>query len=925
MQVKVVDQVTNKNVLNTQSGIKGNVITQVDLQRQSDDQYYIELTSSDFSSFSPFTYYKVQMRSCPKNASSDPPIREIYDNSAIYSEWSTVCLIRGILEPKLVIKYFQSEDNDYTHQGVMFTTDVITVSGTLIFPSETDKYKEEENIKYYQVKFYNSSNELIEDSGILFPQLSNLRAIDYIANTCFSSEAQYKLKIFVTTTSLYEYEDSFLFSVAEPKDPSILVEVGYTGDIHIDEENGRVKIYITGSWPEIEQGQPPHLTYAPTIIYIRRTDSYSSFQKWEDIHSFEVAEGLSPGWAFEWYDQTIESGVWYKYSLQFVDQNTGLRFSNQILSIDATENKFIISTFDNSFLTGQNGQQLKVTYDLAIDNLSYFQNIQKIDTIGSKYPFIRQNSAGHYRTLDIKGLITFLSDEDNVFIDDNELFINNTIKELYDVYNAGQNITDYNNYIKEREFREAVMDFLLKDDVKLFRSTTEGNILVKLLDVKFSPKQELGRYIYDFSATLIECGECSIQNYAKYKIQARSNISYNLIEKSIGPKYNTRTDIIENPMTAIKNIISFTENNNSIRQLLLDSYEPKVIDEDFTLDDFSFSEIYIEFISNPLLITSDKQLGHYGQTNVNLQSGWIIEIIDEDDNSERVMILNSNPVFHRSFNAPVLLKDLKILLDANNPQAQANVIISGNAIYSKQVIIDADGNIVNPEETPIVNAKVEYNYIDCIQINYQDFSWDFSTNLFSEITIDKILDTDIIIIAKNKNKQKYIHSSGQQVTFEPYRVIFEGYPRGTYIQVTYQDNSIQRYIVGQTGQIDINVDTDTSDNLMEIKEVKIYGQIISWDKNLSGVYDFNNEEHLIQDQGTWQWEQDGQRYEIEFFNDLAMLGHYNGITIQELNPPYGVIKNYFALPQDTTTSDVGIIRIYAKVGREIPIEGGVNP
>jgi len=45
------------------------------------------------------------------------------------------------------------------------------------------------------------------------------------------------------------------------------------------------------------------------------------------------------------------------------------------------------------------------------------------------------------------------------------------------------------------------MDFLYEDNVKLFRSVPEGNILVKLMDISFSPNQTLGRLVYSFSCT----------------------------------------------------------------------------------------------------------------------------------------------------------------------------------------------------------------------------------------------------------------------------------------------------------------------------------------------------------------------------------------------------------------------------------------
>ena len=54
---------------------------------------------------------------------------------------------------------------------------------------------------------------------------------------------------------------------------------------------------------------------------------------------------------------------------------------------------------------------------------------------------------------------------------------------------------------------------------KLFRSTPEGNILVTLSNISFTPNQTLGRMIYDFSCTATEIGEANIQNYKLYEIQ----------------------------------------------------------------------------------------------------------------------------------------------------------------------------------------------------------------------------------------------------------------------------------------------------------------------------------------------------------------------------------------------------------------------
>jgi tyrosyl-tRNA synthetase len=84
-----------------------------------------------------------------------------------------------------------------------------------------------------------------------------------------------------------------------------------------------------------------------------------------------------------------------------------------------------------------------------------------------------------------------------------------------------QALTDnFDNPEKVRKnVRELVMDYLYDDIPKLFRSTPEGNILVRITDVSLTPNQQLGRMIYDFTCTATEIGEANIDNYKLYKIQ----------------------------------------------------------------------------------------------------------------------------------------------------------------------------------------------------------------------------------------------------------------------------------------------------------------------------------------------------------------------------------------------------------------------
>jgi hypothetical protein len=57
------------------------------------------------------------------------------------------------------------------------------------------------------------------------------------------------------------------------------------------------------------------------------------------------------------------------------------------------------------------------------------------------------------------------------------------------------------NISAERRFKLAVNDWLTNGKPKLFRSPTEGNYIVRLMNVSLSPNATVGRMLHTFSAT----------------------------------------------------------------------------------------------------------------------------------------------------------------------------------------------------------------------------------------------------------------------------------------------------------------------------------------------------------------------------------------------------------------------------------------
>ena len=75
-----------------------------------------------------------------------------------------------------------------------------------------------------------------------------------------------------------------------------------------------------------------------------------------------------------------------------------------------------------------------------------------------------------------------------------------------------------NRHIQERMFRDSLHELLLDGRPKLFKSETEGLILVYLSNVSLTPNNVLGRMLYDFSMTATEIGRVDVDNLSEAEI-----------------------------------------------------------------------------------------------------------------------------------------------------------------------------------------------------------------------------------------------------------------------------------------------------------------------------------------------------------------------------------------------------------------------
>ena len=85
--------------------------------------------------------------------------------------------------------------------------------------------------------------------------------------------------------------------------------------------------------------------------------------------------------------------------------------------------------------------------------------------------------------------------------------------------NLDNHLSGY-NIQREREFKIAVLEWLNNGKPKLFRSPTEGNYIVRLMNISMSPNDTLGRMLHTFSCTAYEIAEHSFENLVSLELMS---------------------------------------------------------------------------------------------------------------------------------------------------------------------------------------------------------------------------------------------------------------------------------------------------------------------------------------------------------------------------------------------------------------------
>lgn len=492
-----------------------------------DNLYYVRINSSDLSSkagdfegWIPDWTYKIQIRLSSKDY--DGSIGQaawLNANASYFSEWSTICVVKAINNITYTIDALDidtSNENESSNN-----TDIKTLySSTLVLSGQFDNIGTE-NIYYYNFILYDNNDNILENSGNIYAnKFQDNTSFNYTVKKELENDKTYRLEFkfetvnhyiggayrytlsdgsevdnrYIFTASIFEAEMIDCYIATAENDPNkILTEIT---SVHEEEEEGRVGIKLYSSTEDLYSGN----------ICLRRSDSRDNFQTWTDIKIFVVKEqNINEIPLF--YDYTIESGVWYKYAVQSITKDGSRGRMNEAAAI--------LRNFNYSFLLGKNNQQLKLMFDNDMASFKIQLQESKIDPIGAIYPVVTRNAATRYKTFPLNGLVTIWMDERNTFCDKIVIYGNEDIVEKYQQYNEDNNIVQY-DYIYERDFRHLVLDFLHDGELKLFKSPTEGNIIIRITDINCTPNKSLDRMIYSFTSTAQEMAEATMENCLRY-------------------------------------------------------------------------------------------------------------------------------------------------------------------------------------------------------------------------------------------------------------------------------------------------------------------------------------------------------------------------------------------------------------------------
>lgn len=442
------------------------------------------------------------------------------NNTETIGYYSTVGVIKYTDKPELKIQEFELENNSNEDDSNKIRTFCSTCTGVYT-PGEKDA---SERPYQYQFLLLDENDKEIENSDWLLHNneldIGDIYTFKSKMNTFTVYKVQYNVKTINNLNESVEYK-------------CLIPEEKINNPLILKAENIYEEGYINLSFSK-KSNSSLNENDIPYIIDIYREEYGTNNQCF--IHRIKIENDNDLNWSFQ--DFTIEQGISYLYYFKYNING----YHSQICGDENGNPIEIIADFEDMFLyDGQ--KQIKLRFNPKVSSFKINHLEQKTDVIGNRYPIFFRNSIVEYKEFPISGLISYHLDDNELFIQDSLQELGIQIKDSFERQNNPAGDFNYptrslnlisNNIKAERLFKMKLLDWLGNGEIKLFKSPSEGNYLVRLMNISLSPEDKLNRMLHTFSCTAYEAKEFNFENLKELGfINIDQNIQIETINKNV--------------------------------------------------------------------------------------------------------------------------------------------------------------------------------------------------------------------------------------------------------------------------------------------------------------------------------------------------------------------------------------------------------
>lgn len=503
IQVKILQQDDGKNGLR-QDLFPKNIYF---IKNESEDIFSIKLNlfSGADSIFSNSgeelipSFYKMQVRLGYKDENQldkmynkdwgqEPPEGWLEENADLFSEWSNTSIIKTTFAPTAeIIGLKKTEVNNIDNPYMLFNARYVSNDSS-------------ENIEAYRFELLDEKGIEIETQDLTYVKDYVTPSINYQIKSYINKEKNYFLKL--TTRSNFGFTTSFLYQLFfTGKETPFPLQM----ETIVDNDNALniIKIGYAADFSNMDK------------ILIKRLSISNNYNSYDNIYTINNISKRSKDLYFK--DYLINSDELYIYFLQIVYLDNSYSSLSKPIAIK--------NSYDYTYILGENGEQIPI-YSPQINAITVTKRDSLVETLGQQFPYFQEIGLVDYKSFSFNGNITYLSTvgENNRIKEQSvdELYGKNAPEEVKTILrkeygnNLGDNYLTSIDYFMEKQYREKLINFLKNGEIKVIKSPTERLLFTKFTNVNVTPKQELGRAIYDFSVSATEIFNEKNIDYNKY-------------------------------------------------------------------------------------------------------------------------------------------------------------------------------------------------------------------------------------------------------------------------------------------------------------------------------------------------------------------------------------------------------------------------